>query len=187
MIHFCRVLALLLSLSPAAIRAGLWLKSLRLAKPRSTLAWCLAAAAMLHFVVYATSTVFTDALMLQMCGDLLLTVAAFLFISAPAGYVIGLRRFARAADAEALFFILVPRGVHLLIFLIGLNVFIVFISTRTLEPGAFRLIGFDAATALFQPGTVIQMMLEFLARSLVTSILALDLLEGIVAQANGKK
>jgi len=180
-VSYCRVLAVFMALLPGAIRGGLWFKSLRPSSPVG--AWGVTAAAAAHVVV---SWIAFTALQ-QMIGNGLLLLAALLFIAAPLIYTVGYPWFLKPAGAEWFRNILMARGIHLAVFAFGMVIFIAFVFTRKFDDGGgLRLVGFSVDTALLRPGTLMQLILEFLARSFLTSVIVLDLLEAI-HQSNMKK
>jgi hypothetical protein len=171
---FFRVLAVFASMTPAAIRAGLWLKSLRPASPVG--GWSVAIAAGMHLIVYWILFVALN----QMCGNALLFVAAVCMIAGPVVYLIGYQWLLEPAGQDSFRRILMARSGHWLIFAAGLALFVVYFFTKSFDPlGEFWLFGFSAERSLIRPGTALAMLMDFVARTFATSIVALDLIEQI--------
>jgi hypothetical protein len=172
MIHFFRVLAICLSFTPGVLRAGLWLKSLR---PASAVGpWSVAAAAGVHVVVYWIVFLVLS----QMCGNGWLFGAALFLIGGPLVYLIGYRWLLAPAGPATYRNLLIARGSHLLVAGFGLGLLGLFVVTKTFDPhGDLRLFGLHVDHALIRPGSMLQMVVDFVSRTFATSVIALDLFE----------
>lgn len=166
-----RVLAIFLALTPGAVRAGLWLKSLR---PVSLVAgWSVAIATGIHVVVYWIVFLVLS----QLCGNNYLFAAALVLIGAPLVYALGYRWLIAPAGPGSGRNLLMARGLHLAIASVGLVLLLMFLFTKTFDPVGERLVGWRLENALIRPGTLIVMAVEFVVRSFFTSVVVTDVLE----------
>jgi len=162
-----KLLPIVLSLIPGVQRACLRIKTLL---PEAVLpGWYLVAAAPLYGLFLLVIFIGIN----QVASDPIFLIGMFLFLAAPAMYVLRADVFTRplATDAEFQRMRSVQRIIALITVAAGV-LLLYYVSTQNVM--GIRIIGMDAKSSLLQPLDLVEFLLEFLGRSLFMTVFGAD-------------